>query len=637
LALINHTFHHVALPYVYEHVEIKFSDHASLELAVAKIMAITSRGENYRLHMKRLDIMTLPSEWGQILLPDDEYEPLRAPELSEFVHISDYMPDTVVSSDLTHELLTQYRTPGLDEGILQPSYYEEKNWEPLVKLLEVARRVEVLNYAVLNNFPSSLLEALHQYHPTCHLNIWSIQNIALDRPGLGNIQNSDCPQFLDPFEVNLFHSPCLRAMTLWYATWRDFESLILTEQEAIIPLVTMAQNLRHLQINGIDGRNCQRSNKFWRAFITSSFGEPPTAPPQLLTLSLWTGVVPSHPFLAKWGQYFQLSHIRALEVLRAGSVSEMSSLFLRLERLERLFITIDDGQVPTSSLREADYEPIFDAINPLKMLRVRGVGDKSTIYSILKHHGQTLETLIIEPARFLWGHCNRWDYHSYPVFEPDDIVAFTKMAPQLRELRLTIERSKGNLQEKQLYEALGLFPCLHSLIIDLEYKPRSSEALWLDDSHTRSSPSYQAALKDSLVNAAMDESLALQIWNVIYSKKQKDNLHNLRHLRLVPIGWDLFDNDSERRVTFQLSRSFLISNREFFGNSSLEIREIGARERLLQMKKMIKRSIPGLVDPPDWRRPPKRLRRILQSLWGISESEVENWTAQWSSFPLDDV
>ena len=56
LALVNHDFHHVALPYVYEHAEIRFSDHASLELAVSEITATTSREENYRLYMKRLDI-----------------------------------------------------------------------------------------------------------------------------------------------------------------------------------------------------------------------------------------------------------------------------------------------------------------------------------------------------------------------------------------------------------------------------------------------------------------------------------------------------------------------------------------------------------------------------------------------------
>jgi hypothetical protein len=255
-----------------------------------------------------------------------------------------------------------------------------------------------------------------------------------------------------------------------------------------------------------------------------------------------------------------------LEVEHAESVSKMSDLFSRLERLERLFITIDTDQVPMLSLREADYKPIFGNIRSLKMLRVRGVQDKATVYSILEHHGQTLETLIIEPVRSWWGADNCWDYYVYPVFEHHDIVTFAGMAPQLRELRLTIGRSTGNLQEQRLYEALGSFACLRTLIIDLEYKPRSSEDLWLN----RSSSLYQTALKDALVNAAMDESLALQIWNVIRSKNQKS--HNLRHLRLVPIGWDLFENVGERRVILQLSRSFLISNRGF-GKLSPEIRE----------------------------------------------------------------
>lgn len=627
LVLVNHVFHHVALPYLYEHAEIKFFDHASLELAVHAITAMTPRGENYRLHMKQLDIMTLPANWGQILLADNDVEPSQTPELSEFIHMSDFMPDAVDSPNSTQKLLNQYRTPGLDEVQLEPSYYAEKNWEPLVKLLGVVRRIEVLNYAVSNNFPSSLLESIHRYHPKCHLYIWSSQNIAIGRPGLGNIQHTDYNQFLDPFEVNLFRSSCLRSITLWYARWRDLERGVLAEQEAIIPLVTMTQNLRHLQIKEGTGRNCLRTNEFWRDYITSTIGEPASAPPHPVTLSIWTGSHASEPLLAKWVQYFQLSHLRSLEVEHAGSVSEMSDLLSRLERLERLFITIDTDQVPMSSLREADYKPIFGNIRPLKMLRVRGIQDKSTVYSIFEHHGQTLETLIIEPVRSWWGADNCWDCHAYPVFERHDIVTFAALAPHLRELRLTIERSSGNLQEKQLYEALGSFACLHTLIIDLEYRPRSSEDLWLN----RSSPLYQTALKNALVGAAMDESLALQIWNVIRSKNPES--HNVRHLRLVPIGWDLFENTGERRVFLQLSRSLLISNRGF-DKLSPEIREVGTRERLLQMKR---ESEPNIIDPPEWRRPRKRLWRIMQSLWEIADSEIENWMAHWSSCPLDDV
>jgi hypothetical protein len=50
---------------------------------------------------------------------------------------------------------------------------------------------------------------------------------------------------------------------------------------------------------------------------------------------------------------------------------------------------------------------------------------------------------------------------------------------------------------------------------------------------------------------------------------------------------------------------------------------------------MKRESDPNIIDPPEWRRPRKRLWRIMQSLWNIADSEIENWTAHWSSLPLD--
>lgn len=64
-------------------------------------------------------------------------------------------------------------------------------------------------------FPSSLPDVIHQYHPHCELNIFSNQNIALDLPGLGNVMDSTHPQFSDTVDINLFRSPCLRAISLW--------------------------------------------------------------------------------------------------------------------------------------------------------------------------------------------------------------------------------------------------------------------------------------------------------------------------------------------------------------------------------------------------------------------------------------
>lgn len=132
--------------------------------------------------------------------------------------------------------------------------------------------------------------------------------------------------------------------------------------------------------------------------------------------------------------------------------------------------------------------------------------------------------------------------------------------PCIQDLRLQAERSQGNSNERLFYEALGRF---HRL--QIHYKPRPSDL------------GHGAALKDgaswsklrtrpetAFFKAAMDETLAKEIWNVIYSKQQKEKLQNLR---LVPIDWDLFAHRAERNIAFHLSRSSRLRQDEERGGS----------------------------------------------------------------------
>lgn len=127
----------------------------------------------------------------------------------------------------------------------------------------------------------------------------------------------------------------------------------------------------------------------------------------------------------------------------------------------------------------------------------------------------------------------------------------------------------------------------------------------------------------------MDEALATHIWNLIYSKQQTRKLHNLR---IVPLGWDLFLNKPEHDILFHLSRSFLISKRDV-EQSGVEVVEIGREERQLQIEReSMTRWQSNLTHPYRY---PKRLRQIIRSLWKLSESQMEDWTLHWKSFPLD--
>lgn len=212
LALVNNVFYYAALPRIYESVAIKFYDYDTLGRAVNEITT-SPHWKHYQAYLKQLDVLTLPETWGQLTLADTRIEPSRTPKLKEFVDLSEFIPDAA-NSNLTGKLLSQWRTPSLDDVKREPLYYKEKNWQPLIELLYTLNRVAVFNHAVKNNFPGCLLQAIHQYHPNCQLNIWSAQNIALDRPGLGNVQYSRLPEYSDPFEIDLFRSPCLHAIEI---------------------------------------------------------------------------------------------------------------------------------------------------------------------------------------------------------------------------------------------------------------------------------------------------------------------------------------------------------------------------------------------------------------------------------------
>ncbi|KAI7971682.1 hypothetical protein EIK77_002683 [Talaromyces pinophilus] len=276
-----------------------------------------------------LDVVTIPEAWGRLASPDTHVEPLRTPKFEKFVNMSEFIPDAA-NSNLTGKFLTQWRTPSLDATEPAPLLYTEENWQPLLELLSTLNRVEILNYAVGNSFPRCLLQALHQYHPTCQLNIWSYQNIAPDRPGLGNL-----------FEIDLIRSPCLHAIKVVYPRGYARELGMTVSQDAIISLLMRAPNLRHLQVRSISGgSSIVRSNEEWERFLASF--EPTTTTSAHLLTFCFNGEFGNEPIVAKWEEYFDFSNLRALDIGRIKSVSNVVKLFSRLQKLERLFINLAD-------------------------------------------------------------------------------------------------------------------------------------------------------------------------------------------------------------------------------------------------------------------------------------------------------
>jgi hypothetical protein len=591
----------------------------------------TPRWKHYQAYVRRLDILTLPKTWSQVTLFDMDLEPARNPKLKEFINIGDYIPDAA-KFNVPEESLTQWRTPGIDLLQLLPSCYKERDWQPLVKLLASLNRLEDLNYAVANNFPSCLLQALHQYHITCRLSIWSMQNVDPDLHSSGSIQVPQLPESSDPFKIELFRSPCLRSIEIYFPRGNDVSGPIPVpvEQDALIPLITLPPNLRHLKVSSSygNGPRILESNQKFDSFMTL-FNSSLASPSRLTSFTCSKSVSGGESVMTNWGRYFDFSNLRALDVGRISNVSETVNLFSRLRKLERVLINLDDltkrPDQPQIQFQEADFWSIFSSLNPLKYLRIRGLRLKSALHAVLEYHGESLRGLSLEPDRRLYSN-ELHRYHSYLPLVHDDILNLANNAPYIRDLRLTIERSKGNHNEWLLYEAFGAFPRLQNLTLDLHCKPRPSEIPPMINPRDPSYPAtHMPELEEALINAAMDETITTEIWNIVYSKQQTKNLRNLH---LVPIGWDLFTH-TEREILFELSRSFFISKNspEF----DPEIVEIGRGERRLHVER---EAIANRLHHPA-RSPPQHLRQLIESLWGFSESQMQDWALHWRSFSLD--
>lgn len=230
--------------------------------------------------------------------------------------------------------------------------------------------------------------------------------------------------------------------------------------------------------------------------------------------------------------------IKSLDIEQYADTAILTQLASAFPSLERLFIRLDPF-----SWRQADlyaHHPnsisAIKAFLPLKYLCLRGLRTISVVLDILGYHGQTLRGLSLGTTFWARSLGNGRDTgHKYPEFTAEDIPRLATFCPGLKELRLQIKRSQGSAEECAIYRSIGaFFPNLQSLILDLHFDPRSRPI---------QTPAHDSAeididiLRAAFVNAAMDESLARCIWDLIYYNQPSQSLRNLR---LIPYGTHYF-------------------------------------------------------------------------------------------------
>ena len=135
------------------------------------------------------------------------------------------------------------------------AYYEENDWEPIFGLVSRLQNLRLLNYIVMNMFPTCLYQTLERLHPNCQVNIWTPQSPSIDQPGLGRAHGHVSLGCNQPFDLNALSAPTLHTFHAVYTfdtDPQDRQRWVHIDEP--FTFIFTAPNLKHLVIDARDGR-----------------------------------------------------------------------------------------------------------------------------------------------------------------------------------------------------------------------------------------------------------------------------------------------------------------------------------------------------------------------------------------------
>ncbi|KAL2062222.1 hypothetical protein VTL71DRAFT_6488 [Oculimacula yallundae] len=630
--LASKTCHNATIPSIFHHIRLEISSREALQRDIDVLVKSLARTES-ACHVRCLSIK------GHLQLPvKPKIEGYKSGTLDRYswfkkTGVNEILSDEEPCTDAPHVVY--------DEPVIVKSSEEDLAWLPASGLIKTLPHLAKLVYDCQNQFPPSLLDALHVYHPQCQLYhlTFRFRTLLWGTPY--------------PYEMALATSPCLYSVKV-ICSKRDSEGDDDFNQEAIMELAAgLAPNLYD-----------RRPRDSWRGlpgFVTGhSIGS-------LTSLSL-LGIVNFNllGMLRDWAKHTDFSHLQHLTLgggydCDVGMIDEAITWIITncsFPKLKTLNVRLDRHDYMANNPNFAmNAIALFNAFEPLEQLSVSGPLEPKILDAILDRHGQTLTKLNLRPSEdehsLLSLDARRIRREIPMTFTKELILHINAQCPVLEELTVSIKRTKSDALEAEIYKSFGRMERLRSLFLILDCSNWSvardpdleEDALFdlVDREPWRTDKSVRKGhVREALMNCAVDDTLARSIWETICQNKAGQKLMTLK---LWTYGGGHFGGGKWGYipdVVNNLSRSWLIERVARDDGDIINVRELGQRARDARDQQVtdrykrsayLRRGVDDDVIEPEVVAEGSDEVQVFRRVWPRKEGS-KDWRKDWSSLPL---
>ncbi|KAJ4296353.1 hypothetical protein N0V90_006398 [Kalmusia sp. IMI 367209] len=623
----------VAEPFVYRGLALVVVSKEAIKEDAKKLME-NEFARKYLEHARYVYLTTKILQW---IAKGDKADAITTnfgplpPDFSLHEPITPVFND-IFTTDREEERGIHISDPEEDREVLR------QTWEPIITLIAQFKNLSDIVIQLQTRMPPDLVATVAEHYPKCRVHLRDFRYKSLHN------------NVTDPDERSLAISTNLHALSIMYM-YRDTDGVEDHNGAAALHTVALAPNIKHVRMLGCSPavsiklyQAKERPLKPWKGFIPpiDESRSQNRAKAKLETLG-FTGHNDELTLqrLARWEAVADFS---SLEVLACsiGSPSVLHHL-----SISGTFPSITSLTMSLQPRADSDdfsrwyptVENLFAVLNPLKILNLFGTLHSQLLVIIADRHGSTLQGLSLIPYADLY-------IMPKPMrITAKDIGVLAAGCPRLTRMLLLLKRSMGDQTETRCYEAIGAFKNLERLQLRLDCTDTSEweqrPETWFDaydidtQTHEGSMPEsyngYMKYLKRAIINSALDETLARQIWSVVNCTRNKSSL---KSMELKTFGGSMLDNSPSGGLTeivSHVSRAYHVSRIEN-GNDDVNIVELSKEGREFRDKRS-RESYQRSKEKGDNQREERGASLVFRHLW--PHREDEDWRDVWRSWPLE--